>query len=266
MSIIIPDRFGYLSPDCATQGAPGSSALIREIIKNNNRLIARPSVVDSLIVPTTDSTTDFADGLFRGYGFADWSLIRGPIAIRKKPGTTKLMSGIYLRVEGSAPTGIQICTSKKPFNPTLPLAAAENVVYVAAPSGGWQSFEIEDIPCGDGESELLSFYIRGISTTLMSGSLGANTGTAEAGADNVNRLYLTGAGWMAGIINGNYISWDDHPSIDPRIPVSLISTTELEFFPPLPRGFDPVGEDFTIYSRGLWHVGSAITYTMAREV
>lgn len=264
MTIEIPGNFGYLDASCYAEGAPVSAALRREVIRNNNRLVSRAGIIDSCVAPST-ADIDVPVGRSRGYGFADWMLIRGPIKARKKPGCNLLMCGAWFNIQASATMALQVATRARPFNPSLVVASAENVVTLPHNSGAWQNYTLQGVPGFVGDEEELTFYIRGLSTDLLDdSSYGVNTGAAETGDFKQERLYFAGAGWTSFVPYRHYVLFDDHPEIAPRFIYTRFASDELGIWPKLPDEFDPVGQTFSIYERGTWELGSILTYWMRR--
>ena len=220
----VASKFGCVHSLAADDGEAGNAHLVREVVRNSNRLALRGG---PLVTFGWDASTDGTElnvkGLRAGYlAHNEWiSVIPGPLLIPKPPDTTHIEIRALIWLEGSLDdhtAWVRVNTSSTPSTAVFDNTSS-NVVETKSTgstlggagevNGGWSTITLSDIPVRRGSVlEPLSVLIKGSSTTqvmdtnntdgfggVSTGSVGSVTMASRHAATSGSELYLNGAAW-----------------------------------------------------------------------
>lgn len=220
----VASKFGSIDSLAASDGEAGNAHLVRELVRNANRLALRGGpLVTFGWDASTDGTEVNVKGLRGNYlAHNEWiPIIPGPLLVPKPPDTTHIEIRVLIWLQGSLDdhkAWIRVNTSSTPSTAVFDDTSA-NVVEVTSSgatlggvgevNAGWTTVTLTDIPVRRGAVlEPINILIKGLSTSQLmdtdnsTGYGGVNTGTVGSvniasrhAAESGSELYVNGADW-----------------------------------------------------------------------
>ena len=220
----VASKFGSVDSLAADDGEAGNAHLVREVVRNANRLALRGG---PLVTFGWDASTDGTElnvtGLRADYiVHNEWlSVIPGPLLIPKPPDTTKIEVRALVWLEGAADdhtAWLRINTSVTPStavfdNTASNVAEFKSTGYTLGGVGtvnqGWSTVTVSNIPVRRGSVlEPINVLIKGSSNLgfldtdnssgfggVSTGSVGSVTLASRHAAQSGSELYLHNANW-----------------------------------------------------------------------
>ncbi len=191
----IAGKFGGLDDDCLADGEPVSAHVLREMLRNGNRLKAKGDLMFRYVAR---ADTNAETGESKLWAPPIWiHAINVPsIPVPKKAGLTKMRMKIRATIDNAANVAMYIGTSEKP----TPDGRPSSEFLDLAGNGALQTYTFSNIAIREDAGERLSFYIKALVNTtdsaMNTGTFGAPaTGTVDGGAGNIGQFVEQGATW-----------------------------------------------------------------------
>lgn len=196
----VSQLFGCLDDAAVNDGRPASAHVLREIARNSNRLAGKGGMLVNMSWrANTQATVTETNGAFAGYAppFGWKSFFPAPFIMPHKPNLRRGEGRIRAQITNGQVLLLQICSTARPFDPGA-TEDRDNVIALTG-TGSMATYVFSNIPLGTGDMETIEIFMQGDrGTTLMSASLGSNSGTvanAEPGfwVDNTGNWVIGAA-------------------------------------------------------------------------
>lgn len=251
MSILVPEipsLYGALDSAAFADGEPSDAALLRPIVTGSNRAACIGAPIVQYIF---DASSDLGESSGRClfWGLPYWFQIApGPIRRVKMPGLTKGKVFVNFTLRNGEVCHLQVHTSVMPFDPSRQAGDPNVLTLTGTGSEAWA--ELADIPIQRGDTDHVTFWLRGVPTATAgsvanhAGGTGLNTGSIDSAYDST--LNDSSGGWNR---SDTQFGWDEgghavlitsggNQITRPRQIVGVPNSGQLTVYPPFEPGDD----------------------------